>query len=968
MSEKKIYSRMVQKHDIETNWNKAVNFIPLQGEIIIYDIDENYNYERFKIGDGINTVSTLPFVSIDLGKDNSIISPDSLAGGKHSVAGLKGYYIKAINFKRRQILLDTETTEWTDKNAPSIVTDDNNFTPTSNEDIPYKVGNYIGIINGNHYVFLTTIKAVNKNVITYEGGERALGFSSFVSNTKKETYLFFVPQQPEIGIVTLEDGGALSFGLNAISNGNSTAIGRETLAYLYGTALGRNTIANFAALSEGQNTKALGRWSHSAGLDTEARADISYVEGEGTIASSKHQHVQGKFNIVDDQGKYAHIVGNGTSSARSNAHTIDWDGNAWFAGKIYNDSEITGYEPFTAAPYRIINHDVDGIAFFYENASDYPGHNPGEEIVISLNGVDYICTISHVWDDRSSNLGHFTDTVTNTSVEGKYGFRIYVTDENKALLPDNMNLYQGYALKNKTSFSYIIQKQFLRTKGVKFVVDTPTEDDQVVNKAYVDTKSSLIGTKKDEQIIVGINTTLTDSNADIILNGPNNNLLSLSENAGAYTIDTSYHEFTYPIADCRYFPYDGATGPVFVADMTRTSEIPHLLQGQKIILTINGVEYSSTLGTVWALNELGNFTQDDIFGNARSALKAAGFFIKENNKFGPIYTALNALGSIDNIINNVTFKVEDTSLNLASLRPEEKAKTVNAITLGKNPSISSGTIFAIGNAAHLADNYEHNAFEVKNNGDVIIEGDILNPDGTSKFDNINTDVPTKLSELEQDLTELNIGNLILAPGRIDGREGMSIYADVISMSASTSSFGVEIHDVVTPVANRDAANKKYVDDSIANIVNSAPETLNTLNELASALGNDENFATTVATQIGELEAKVDSVPTKMSELEQDLTEFNVTSSNSIELLSLSGTGTYSNAKLAAYLTSINGGSVNISGSSSVTISGDNLSSTGNVHIHDLVDPTNETDAVNKKYVDNQIAILMEKIEELKNLI
>ena len=33
---------------------------------------------------------------------------------------------------------------------------------------------------------------------------------------------------------------------------------------------------------------------------------------------------------------FAHVVGNGTSSsARSNAHTLDWDGNAWFAGDIY---------------------------------------------------------------------------------------------------------------------------------------------------------------------------------------------------------------------------------------------------------------------------------------------------------------------------------------------------------------------------------------------------------------------------------------------------------------------------------------------------------------------------------------------------------------------------------------------------------------------------------------------------------
>ena len=39
-----INSRIIHKHDIESNWKKAVNFIPLKAEIIVYDIDDNYNY------------------------------------------------------------------------------------------------------------------------------------------------------------------------------------------------------------------------------------------------------------------------------------------------------------------------------------------------------------------------------------------------------------------------------------------------------------------------------------------------------------------------------------------------------------------------------------------------------------------------------------------------------------------------------------------------------------------------------------------------------------------------------------------------------------------------------------------------------------------------------------------------------------------------------------------------------------
>lgn len=53
------------------------------------------------------------------------------------------------------------------------------------------------------------------------------------------------------------------------------------------------------------------------------------------------------------------------------------------------------------------------------------------------------------------------------------------------------------------------------------------------------------------------------------------------------------------------------------------------------------------------------------------------------------------------------------------------------------------------------------------------------------------------------------------------------------------------------------ATETYVDNKVAGIVNSAPAALDTLNELAAALGDDPNFATTVATQIGTKVDKVD---------------------------------------------------------------------------------------------------------------
>ena len=104
----------------------------------------------------------------------------------------------------------------------------------------------------------------------------------------------------------------------------------------YSHAEGDTTTASGdSSHAEGYNTTASGNYSHAEGFKTTASGHRSHAEGENTIASSKWQHVQGKNNIEDTANTYAHIVGNGTSSsARSNAHTLDWSGNAWYAGTL----------------------------------------------------------------------------------------------------------------------------------------------------------------------------------------------------------------------------------------------------------------------------------------------------------------------------------------------------------------------------------------------------------------------------------------------------------------------------------------------------------------------------------------------------------------------------------------------------------------------------------------------------------
>ena len=63
----------------------------------------------------------------------------------------------------------------------------------------------------------------------------------------------------------------------------------------------------------------------------------------------------------------------------------------------------------------------------------------------------------------------------------------------------------------------------------------------------------------------------------------------------------------------------------------------------------------------------------------------------------------------------------------------------------------------------------------------------------------------------------------------------------------------------TPTADTHLTTKAYVDTQVAGIVDSAPAALNTLNELAAALGDDASFATTTATSIGEKLAKASNL-------------------------------------------------------------------------------------------------------------
>ena len=160
-----------------------------------------------------------------------------------------------------------------------------------------------------------------------------------------------------------------------------------------------------------------------------------------------------------------------------------------------------------------------------------------------------------------------------------------------------------------------------------------------------------------------------------------------------------------------------------------------------------------------------------------------------------------------------------------------------------------------------------------------------------------------------------------------------------TMSGNLAMGGNKVTGLATPTVTGDAATKGYVDTSISNLLDSAPGALDTLNELAAALGDDPNFATTVTNEIA----------TKVSKAGDTMSGALAMGTNKITGL---GNPTLSqDAATKTYVDTADALKLNLSGG---TMSG--AIAMGTNKITGVGDPTSNQDAATKAYVDTQDAL------------
>ena len=206
-------------------------------------------------------------------------------------------------------------------------------------------------------------------------------------------------------------------------------------------------------------------------------------------------------------------------------------------------------------------------------------------------------------------------------------------------------------------------------------------------------------------------------------------------------------------------------------------------------------------------------------------------------------------------------------------------KTINGVNLDGDGNIELATLDAFNNEVRdrektdneLRDSLNNYATRISNNESTI----------NSHSDNLLS-VNANISSVNNQMTVLNNDvrevseNYVPKTRRINDKflsHDMRLTADDVEALPITAGATHPIRGELVVNGHITAENatqdshlvtKAQLDAKVAEVVNSAPETLNTLEELAKSLGDDPNFATTVANRIGIVDKKIDAEVSKLS--------------------------------------------------------------------------------------------------------
>lgn len=284
MSEKTLKTRIVHKHDTEAHWLLATNFIPKQGELIVYDIDDTHTYERFKIGDGKTVVSSLPFADTTYAEATSTIAGLMSASDKSKLDGIEaganaythptytakssGLYKVTVDSKGHVSATTAVTkSDITALGIPAQDTNDNQKVKTGS--VTFGVNDIVEFVAGDNVTI--TGNATNKTIEISATDTNTHAVTSVASKT---------------GAVTLDKSDV---GLGNVENKSSATIRGELTSANVTTALGYTPLPDtLDYINTDQNEEASSLNVASGGISWES--EFMMEADGGTVSEGTMVH------------------------------------------------------------------------------------------------------------------------------------------------------------------------------------------------------------------------------------------------------------------------------------------------------------------------------------------------------------------------------------------------------------------------------------------------------------------------------------------------------------------------------------------------------------------------------------------------------------------------------------------------------------------------------------------------------
>ena len=355
----------------------------------------------------------------------------------------------------------------------------------------------------------------------------------------------------------------------------------------------------------------------------------------------------------------------------------------------------------------------------------------------------------------------------------------------------------------------------------------PSASDLVVGEVALRTDNGKLFTKKDDNSVTEIGSGISDGDKGD---------LTISNSGGTFTIDSNAVTSAKIVDNAISRPkiQNNAVNTDKIADSSITSA--KILNDSIVNADIN----SSAAIAGSKIDP--TFTSNTTIQNSNPKL----FLTDTDNNSD--YSVVN---------NGGVFRINDetNSLNRFSIASDGTTTVLQNLDVGAGIDVT-GNITTTGSLTiqsqfpkiELIDTNNNDDFEIRNaNGLFVIRDATNNVDRLS----INSSGFTSITGSFFVSSDVTLTGNIAVSGTVDG---VDIAARNTLFGGLTSSSGVLTNGVTATTQSAGdnstkVATTAYTDTAISNLVDSSPSTLNTLNELAAALGDDANFSTTVTNNI-----------------------------------------------------------------------------------------------------------------------